>query len=499
MKNKSIYKIYLKILLTISLITLILTLIPMIVLGFFAHPLGDDFYYGLPAMEAIRNGKNIFGIFSAALSGTINQYKIWQGTYSAMFLMHLPPQIFGDIFYRLYPAFIICLFAGSIFYVLKPFMHVENKDNLIPYISTSSLISAICIQFVPLCGETFYWFNGSFYYTGFLALTLFFFGFIVRYRRSHKKIFLILSIIGGFFIAGGNYASLLPAILITGLTLLNDIITLSKNKKSDRNPVLLISDALILFSLLCGLTISVLAPGNALRQATSYGTTPVKAVIKSILQCINYTVHWTPAIVFAVLIILTPAFINIVKSSTFDFKYPYLVCPVIFGVYCSCECPTFYAQNNGGAARVFDICFYMMLFTVFFIYFYILGAVVKHFENKNTGHAKKYIICIAGVVIICLIVSVLRPLNETFPKPNSSTAFAELVNGDAAYYDKQYSKRAAIIASNPGGDVTVPLIDVPENLKYFINCGDISTDSSANHFIAAYYGLNSITAYSQSN
>ena len=39
-------KKYTDVLLIISIVILALTLISMIVLGFFAHPLGDDFYYG---------------------------------------------------------------------------------------------------------------------------------------------------------------------------------------------------------------------------------------------------------------------------------------------------------------------------------------------------------------------------------------------------------------------------------------------------------------------
>ncbi|MBQ8139683.1 MAG: hypothetical protein IJ195_09535 [Lachnospiraceae bacterium] len=481
-------KKYTDILLIISIVILALTLIPMIVLGFFAHPLGDDFYYGVPAKEALESGKGIIGILTAAFNGTIEQYKIWQGTYSAMFLMHLPPQLLNTRLYGLYPAFIILFLTGSIFYATKPLFVTGSDNNSKPWLTTAALLAATCILFVPVCAETFYWYNGSVYYTGFLSLTLFFFGLFFRYRSDKKKYKLVICILLALFIAGGNYASLLPTVLILILLTFNDII--SKKKK------LIIPDALIIASFLFGFAVSVLAPGNALRQSTSYGLPAIKAIAKSILQCLGYLLNWTTPFYFLVLIALTPIFIGVIKKSSFTFKCPYLVCPVVFGVFCSSETPTFYAQSNGGAARVFDICFYMLILTITFIYYYILGAIVRLNEKKKAGDARVFIPCTAVLLVICIIFSIIRPALYTFMKPNSVTAATALISGDAAYYNSQYIERYKLIesAKKDNGDALVPAIDVPESLKGFINCGDISVDASANDFVARYFGLNSITA-----
>lgn len=480
-------KKYTDILLIISIVILALTLIPMIVLGFFAHPLGDDFYYGVPAKEALESGKGIIGILTAAFNGTIEQYKIWQGTYSAMFLMHLPPQLLNLHLYGLYPAFIILFLTGSIFYALKPFFVRKTEAETRGWIIASSLIASTCILFVPVCAETFYWYNGSVYYTGFLSLTLFFFGLFFRYRLDKKVSKLVVCILLALFIAGGNYASLLPTILILVLLTFNDVFA---KKKS-----LLLPDCLLIIAFLFGFAISVLAPGNALRQSTSYGLPAVKAIAKSILQCLGYLLNWTTPFYFLVLIALTPIFIGVIKKSSFNFKYPYLVCPVVFGVFCSSETPTFYAQNNGGAARVFDICFYMLILTITFIYYYILGAIVRLNEKKKAGDARVFISCTAVLLVICIIFSVIRPALYTFMKPNSVTAATAIISGDAAYYNSQYIERYKLIeaAREDSGNAGVPAIDVPESLKGFINCGDISVDAAANDFVARYFGLNSIT------
>ena len=488
---------YFKILGIASFILLILCLTPMVVLGFYAHPLGDDFYYGVPGAEALREYGTVFSIFPAAVRGTIEQYMIWQGTYSAMFLMHLPPQLFGSFFYRLYPALVILLLTGSIFFVVKTLVisKEEDKNNTFIWLSISSLLSILCIEFVPVCAETFYWFNGSVYYTGFLAATLFMLGLILRFRRLPGKLSAVFSVLLSLFIAGGNYASLLPTILLIAFILLLDIFnnpfagfTLNKKRK------LLTLDILVITMLTAGFLISILAPGNALRAATSYGTTPLKAILKSILQCIGYAKGWTTPAFYAVLTLLTPLFVYLIKKSSFSFKYPLIICPLAFLIFCSCETPTFYAQNNGGAARVFDICYYMMLFVLMFIYYYILGWIVRFLEKKKkqtTG--KLYIFCGAALCIICIGVSLLRSAGETFFVPNSVTAAISLANGEADYYDEQYLERYRIInEAGQGSDVIVPRINVPERLKAFINCGDLSPYSEDNSYVAAYYGLNSI-------
>ena len=80
----------------ISIVMLIFVLIPMIAIGFFTHPLGDDYHYGQYAAEALRESGNILSVFPEAIKGMVEQYNTWQGTYFAMFLMYLPPHVFSD-------------------------------------------------------------------------------------------------------------------------------------------------------------------------------------------------------------------------------------------------------------------------------------------------------------------------------------------------------------------------------------------------------------------
>jgi len=63
---------------------------------------------------------------------------------------------------------------------------------------------------VEFQSDSFYWYNGSMYYTGFLAVTLFFFGTLFRYLDNGKRILLLPLLLFAVFLGGGNYVSLLP-------------------------------------------------------------------------------------------------------------------------------------------------------------------------------------------------------------------------------------------------------------------------------------------------
>lgn len=462
---------------------LAVSLIPIMALGFYNHALGDDFYYGLDAKLALNSGTIIDAVI-AAFKGTVYQYRVWQGTYSAMFLMHIPPQIFGDFFYKLYPAVLLTVFTAGFFYLLKPILCHYLKTDIHCYITVCSVTVFLCIQQVPTMGEAFYWYNGSMYYTGFFAATLFFFGFMVRFLISGRKKYVILSSVLGFFLAGGNYTSLLPSLIIIFLIILFGIIR--------KNPVRKTLGVAIPFTItLAGFAISIAAPGNKLRQATSYGTTPLKAVLKSLRQGTSYLMFWSSTLLFICLMLLTPIFIKIIRNINYKFRYPLLVLFVAFGIFSSASCPTFYAQNNGGAARVFDLSWYMLVILIISGYFYTLGWFIKKFDKKTL------IVSEAVLMTVLLLLLIFRPAANTNTAFNCVTTFRAIASGDAAYYRRQYEERLTLLDSDEK-NIEFQSYDVPQSLLYVLYLGDLSSDASDfnNVYFAVFYGKDSVRTYS---
>ena len=483
-------KKYTKTISYIALIVLILSLIPLMILGFFAHPVGDDYYYAKEAVFAYKSTGNFLSIFPAAIKGTIEQYKIWQGTYSAMFLMHLPPHLFGEIFYRIYPSFILLFLTGSIFYMLRPVFASEDKSLKHAWIATSSLIALVCISEVPSCGETFYWYNGSMYYTGFLSLTFVFFGLMFRFLKKKKTLSAVILCFLAFFIAGGNYASLLPAIIVTAAVFLFTII------KKDKKAIVTLS--FVMFFLLAGLAISILSPGNSLRGETTVGTTPVKAIVKSIVQSGRFFFYWNGILSFASLMLITPVFILTAAKVQGKIKCPVLLIIFSFLALSSGETASFYAQNNSGPARLFDICFYMMILTLFFIYFMIIYSVYRLINGKRSEKKAKVkaiiLVAQAALLVIFLVLIPLRPVTEIETKPNQYTAAVCLLNGEAMYYKNQNDIRMFEIKNFGYNSYVFEPYDVPWRLNYFLHVGDLSDDPQHFNNVAYsyFYGIKSV-------
>ena len=83
-------------------------------LGWYNHPVGDDYYYGAETRTVWEATGSILKTLAAAGRGTAYQYEHWQGTYSAMLLMHLPPNLFSEDAYKLVTP-VILLWASKRF------------------------------------------------------------------------------------------------------------------------------------------------------------------------------------------------------------------------------------------------------------------------------------------------------------------------------------------------------------------------------------------------
>ena len=83
----------------IFLAILLLSLIPLIWLGRYNYPTGDDYYYGAETHLVWQQTGSIIQTLDAACAGVADSYQIWQGTYSALFLMYLAPNVFSNTAY----------------------------------------------------------------------------------------------------------------------------------------------------------------------------------------------------------------------------------------------------------------------------------------------------------------------------------------------------------------------------------------------------------------
>ena len=471
-----------KFLAAFMMILLITCLFPVMYLGRYNHPTGDDYRFGVDARLEWENSENLINVIAEAGKGVCREYSQWQGTHSAMFLMYLPPNLFGDSAYRLVTTVILLLLTGGIFYLLKPMICDWLKASRTFWIISSSAISLLCIETVPSQGETFFWYNGSMYYTGYFAITLFFWGLLIRYTDKNRKWHLPLLLFLSFFLAGGNYASLLPSMILLFFT------TIWQLYKKDPKAKTI---GMMTISMLAGFIVSAAAPGNRIRQDILWKIPAWKAILKSLWQGIRYIIAWTDAWYMIFLLLITPLLWKYLKKCRFSFHYPVFVVGFMFGIFCSMSCPTFYTMNSTGPARVVSIVYYAYILFFSMSYCYLLG----YFQNtwakkiKIISEIKKFKI---GLIVAgsCILFT-LQIIEGNLYSLTTTKAVYLLSNGEAKAYEEEYQERMNILMDDTVKDAILPPFEHQPDMLYV---GDFSTDPSTflNQKAATYFHKDSI-------
>lgn len=438
-----------------------LSLLPVMYLGRYNHPTGDDYYYGADTRAVWEKTGSVGATLIEAARGVVYQYNNWQGTYSAMFFMYLPPNIFGEWAYRLLTCVLLLFFSGGVLCLTKPIVCVFLKSSKSVWIVMASLLILVCVQTVPSQGETFFWYNGSMYYTGFFSVTLVFAGILLRYLSKPRRWQLPTLIFLAFFIAGGNYVSLLPAMLILGgLTAYLFV------RHSERRAGV----GIVFAVMILGFVISALAPGNAMRQEGMWKIPAWKAILKSLFQGLLYAKAWTGIWLAAVLIVATPFLWKAYAGISFKFRCPALVIAIVYGIFCSMSCPVFYTMNSTGPARAVAIIYYGYVLCAFFCYGYLLGFVHRKIKKQYAPIFKRiWAICMAGVFLLVLCVG-----QKDFRQFTVCKAVTLLSDGEAAAYDREYQSRLQVLSDD---SIKQVVFRPYENKPDMLYVGDFTSDA----------------------
>lgn len=472
----------------ILLFVMLISLLPVMYLGKYNHPTGDDYYYGADTRATWERTGSLIATVAEAARGTIYQYNNWQGTYSAMMLMHLPPNLFGEWAYHLFTSVILAVLSCGIFYVMKPLVCHMINGSIRLWLIFSSLLTLLCVHTHSFQGEAYFWYNGSMYYTGYFAVMLFFFGLLLRRMKSPRRGQLAAAGVLAVFLAGGNYVTLLPIILIMFLVTAG---LLFRHRPAAKET------GVVLALLLIGFGVSAAAPGNRVRQAGMWGIPAWKAIAKSLLQGMRYLGAWTSIWLLLALVILTPILWNAFSKTKFRFRYPLPVVGLVYGLFCSMSCPTFYTMNSTGPARVVAVVYYGFIFSFLFVYVYLLGYlyqiqtekmwfshIVRNMAGKGTG------ICRIVTAVLCVVLLTVQIISGAAWKTTFGKAVNLLASGEAAAYEQEYRQRQQILEDEDVRDVVFqPYKNQPDIL--FIG-EDFSNDPNQNQNAAQYFHKDSI-------
>lgn len=502
----------------IILICFILSVIPLYVIVMYAHPSVDDYYYGTETVQVWNETHSFASVVKCSFDEMINTYNIWQGNFSAIFLMRLQPGIFGEQYYFIAPLILLSTYMGfSIFFFCTALKKIFKADS---YLAATV---GICLTFVSmqLCttpSDSFYWYNGAIYYTFFYSLMLFLFALLIRMRTAKAAGTIILtaiSSVSAFLIGGSNYAAALFMCIILALSAGAAVYFVILRKNKVIRPYHMAAYIIVAAAAMAGLFISMAAPGNALRQQSVGGSTGIVKTFVYTFAFGGYSIAKVlnaPCLIFFICMI--PVFYRIARRSGFTYRYPLLVAVFTFGLYCSMGTPVFYAQGLRMPYRMMNIIFFAAYVLITFNLIYFLGwignktktekrhifldDIVNNFFEKIKASRKNALLALAislcAFVIACIgCIEVgeteYKSGDAGFGKlPLSAAATLSLINGDAKTYDCELTSRDEYLRSTGDDEqfVTVPTLSKRPAPIYHSDITDDPGDWHNAH-VAMYY------------
>ncbi len=471
-------------LLALLVVALVLLLIPILILSYFAVPTADDFSFSCETHSAVANGEGVVAILAGAFSKTAEVYYSWQGSFTAVFLMAFQPSIWGFRFYRLTTYIILIpLVAGIFFIVIRVFSGIFQADKKLSA-CIAAILAIICTQFLPSPSQGFYWYNGAIYYSFTFSVMLLFFASLsgyILYGGSWRLPFLCLL---AFVIGGNNYVTALLSLILLFCTVILLLLYHNRCWKTVLIPFII---------LIVAFAVNAAAPGNLERQAFfSEHPGPLEAIVLSFRYAAHKVFKWFDLRLLACLIALLPFLWKAASENTrYVFRFPGIVTVFSFCLLASMFTPHVYAIGFDGPGRIQNIYYYafvlLLVFNMFWWCGWILGKSKKKDHSSHGGIRTVPFLSFCAVALLCMACSVIFFHGSM----TSIAALGELRSGEAQNYYIQALERQGVLEDPTVEDcVFSPFHETP----YLLFFTDMTDDPSSyeNEDTSTFYGKKSI-------
>lgn len=478
------YKISYSTILILSLFVLFLLLIPIFYIAKYNVPSADDFSFSCETHDAVTNGDTLIGIIAAAILKVKDVYVSWQGSFSAVFLMTFQPSIWGFCYYSMTTfIMLISLLSGIFLLSIRVFSGIFHVRKALAGI-IAAVCSVACIQFVPVANQSFFWYNGSVYYTFTFGIFLLLYAIIIGFIQYGGYWRLLLISFLSVFIGGNNYVTALLFFIITFCIILFLLI-----KRNNGWLFLLLPFLLFIISFLINAT----APGNAIRQKEAL-THP--GIIQSILLSFKYaainSIKWVDFRSIACILFLLPFIWQATKVCSYGFPFPVLVSLFSICVYSSSFTPHIYALASDGPDRLKNIIYFIFILLIIFNLFWWCGW-LSHRKGKYTSSNHTDSISFLPLILFSSM-AFLSLICGVFVFHNSLTsvlAINELNSGEAKAYYEEALQRQIVLEDSTIKDCEFKPY---QNMPYLLFFTDMTDDPSdfQNEDTSTYYQKNTI-------
>lgn len=445
------------------IIFLFLTIVPFLVLSFYAHPSWDDFMYA----------------YYSDVKGFWEAQKIWYMTwsgrfFSTAFLSFANPLVFRSITgYKIMTFLLILATFAVIYYAVSAFFRdsVKTRSKILASLSLCYLY----LSGLPSVSLALYWHSSVvIYQVANIAMLLIFVLLLKMYSddgiKSKINIFIVCILI--FVVSGSNEISMLSIVVLFLMLFISNIIIF---KKIDGLLLLFAGVSVISF------LIVYMAPGNSVRLQVHPDSHKLFFTLKSsftdLISFIKYRLFNIPLLLFTILFI--PFCSKAMTDVNFKYKkllqYPLLTVTIGLLILYSGFVVSYWSLGTTPPARALNVSF----FTFLLIWFYATASIIYYFKERKD----KTIPGLPGYayVIICLFIFI-GFIKET---GNIKTAVKDL-SGPAQKFDSELNKRYSMISADNSDTCKVDSLEVIPGSFFY---SDITADPDEyfNRYQANYF------------
>lgn len=412
------------------------SLIPLLVLAGYCGPTGDDFGYGAPVHFALEAGLGLPGAAQAVWENLRYTYQNWQGTFTSVLLFSVQPGAFSQGAYWLTVPVLLLAIVAPIYRMVGMVRTSSRWWNLL----LGSVISLLTVQFFPSPAEGLYWWNGGAHYVLSWSLSVLVILSQLRMEAWHTTrsfpLRTALACVGGFLAGGGNYSTALVFTVVSGAF---SVLALW-NRRPHR---VVAGQFLMTLSGAAGLLVSILAPGNAVRQASLEQMSALEAILASFREAGAALAAWTDAKMLAALLLCIPVFLLATRESGYRFRLPLLVLAGSFCAFAALYTPPLFAMGTCDVPRLDNLFWLAYMTFLFGNGFYLAGWAAARVPSVPRG--ARILAGTAGVGGVLLLVLLGRSAGES----SACRAYRDLNSPELAAYLEERERRQAIAAS-PG-------------------------------------------------
>lgn len=474
----------------------LLSILPFIILSFYIHPVGT-------------HGWDWVTKYPGELPPNLNFFEeqsYWynnvMGRYASTALMSITPTWFSHSSFKFFPILFTFLHFGSLYFLIQSIFYHQKRSKVLLltlgiFILYLDQLTGVYEAFYNLSCIMTYPFGGIYFF--------FFAGFVIRMlSKAYSKSVLNFLFVGLFiFLAvGSNEIAMIATNGLLALVLLGGFYYHKKIHKWFLG--------LFVFALLCSF-FEILAPGNYARMdLADSARNPILAIFLTLSVSVFNWIRWfstTPLLIFAILYLPFGIRLAQSKKDTSLFQYPMFGVLGLISFQFLSLFLLFYSQGNEALPeRLMDFIFWISLLILLYTWQSLIVVFLEKKWLSPTLQLSKVITCSLFLfATFHLFFNGLKVdksdearntsnyLSIIQTNSNIGNAWLEILNGNAAKYDKEqfmiYEKIKTCATDTlwitPSANFPKIIYDKTYDRKMM----------DGEHFMSHYFGKNIIIKY----